>query len=62
MEKGGWDLLCEHKPIGFAAVVRECEHGGEERKNVLCQSKVNLLRQEGDKQNIQSEGDYEWID
>ena len=47
IEKRGWSLLCEYKPTGFAAVVREFYTkwwGEEEGKDVLCSRKVDFLR------------------
>ena len=36
MEKRGWNLLCEHKPVGFATVVREFFANMVGKKEKMC--------------------------
>ena len=36
IEKRGWSLLCEHKPAGFAIVVRECFANLVGKKERMC--------------------------
>ena len=36
IEKRGWSLLCEHKPAGFAAVVREFYANMVGKKEKMC--------------------------
>ena len=36
IEKKGWSLLCEHKPAGFAAIVREFYANMVGKKERMC--------------------------